>query len=72
MYDSIIHMRAFELNISSILPVIILVGIAESTPVTNRPTIAAAGESTAPIITQKALYNIVLTIYSFLRPKHSE
>lgn len=72
IYDSIIHIRALALNISSMLPVMILVGIAERSPVTSLPTIVAAGESTAPINAQKQLYNTVLVMYRFFRPKDSE
>ena len=71
MYVNIIQMRSFELNISSMLPLMEHVGTADKNPVTSRPITAATGESIPPMIAQNPLYTTVVTTYSFLRPKAS-
>lgn len=53
-------MRSCELNKSSMLPVMTMVGMADKNPVTKRPITRALAEGTAPIRRQKTLYKRAL------------
>lgn len=59
-HRKIIQIRAFELNMSSILPATMTVGMADKKPEKNRPTITPARDGTTPTTTQKILYKAVL------------
>ena len=59
-YTNISHIRSRELYISSILPAMTTLGIADAKPVMARPTRAAAGNGTAAMKTQNKLKNAVL------------
>ena len=65
-------MRGPELNMSSMLPANMIDGIADKTPVTNRPTIVAATDRSTPTRMQKIEKRNVDTMYNHLRPKDSE
>lgn len=66
------QIRSRELYMSSILPAITTLGMADAKPVMARPTTAAAGCGTAAIKTQNTLKTVVLIMYSFFRPNVSE
>ena len=68
----IIQMRGPELNMSSMLPAKMIAGMADMRPVTNRPTMMAAIDRTAPTRMQKSEKINVDTTYNHLRPKDSE
>lgn len=54
------------------LPVMTTLGIADTKPVTARPTTEAAGDGTAAMMTQNMLKMAVLITYSPFRPNVSE
>lgn len=55
-----IQTRSRALNISSILPITTVVGIADKNPLTKRPTVAPESDGTAATTRQLMLYRAVL------------
>ena len=64
--------RASDLKRSSMLPATTMEGMAESTPVANRPIRTAASDGIAAMTKLKIVHRKVEAMYSFLRPKDSE
>lgn len=76
MFDATVHqktthIRACELNMSSMLPPTIVPGTAERRPASTRITIATGSERTVPMTTQQPQLTPLLRMYSFLRPNDS-
>ena len=59
-YINMTRIRSCVLNMSSILPVITTVGMAERKPVMKRPTTRAPSEGTAAMTRQNTLYRDAL------------
>lgn len=67
-----VQIRACELNISSMLPPIMVKGIAERSPATMRMMIITGIERTRPIVIQQMALSPLLTMYMFFRPNVSD
>lgn len=67
-----VQIRACELNMSSMLPPIMVKGIAERSPATMRMTIITGIERTRPMIIQQMALSPLLTMYMFFRPNVSD
>lgn len=66
------QIRPRELNMSSMLPPMMVYGIAESSPATTRRMMIAGKEWASPTNMQQILLSSALIIYILLRPKDSE